>query len=331
ADQGMVDLDGGPLSLEAVEAVARRGEEVRLAPGPARALVAGRRFVEGLAASATPIYGITTGVGKLKDVVIPPAERAELQRNLVLSHAGGVGAPLSEVETRAVMVLLAASLARGASGVRRDILDLVVGCLNARVHPVIPEQGSVGSSGDLAPLAHIAACLIGEGDVWHDGEAVPARVALSHAGIARVRVEAKEGLALLNGTHFMTGLGALAALDATALVRLADVSGAMSLEALMGTNAAFDARIHALRPHPGQQACATNLCALTAESAIIASHHDCTRVQDAYSLRCMPQVHGSAREALAFARGVLERELASVTDNPVVLAEDRMVLNGGNF
>jgi len=326
-----VVLDGGPLALDDVAAVARRGAPVSVGPNAARRVAEGRRFVDELADAATPVYGITTGVGKLKDVVIPAGHRDDLQRNLVLSHAAGVGAPLSEPDTRAVMLLLAASLARGASGVRGELVDLVVACLNARVHPVIPEQGSVGSSGDLVPLAHVAACLIGEGDVWRDGEPRAAGEALARAGLAPVRLQAKEGLALLNGTHFMTALGTLAVIDATTLVRLADVTGAMSLEALMGTNAAFDARIHALRPHAGQQASAANLRALTAESAIIASHHDCTRVQDAYSLRCMPQVHGSAREALAFARGMLERELASVTDNPLVFAADRTVLSGGNF
>ncbi len=324
-------LDGGPLALADVAAVARDGVRVSVGPEAARRVAEARRFVDEVAGATAPIYGITTGVGKLKDVVIPPAERDALQRNLVLSHAGGVGAALSEAETRAMMLLLAASLARGASGVRREVLDLVVSCLNARVHPVVPEQGSVGSSGDLAPLAHVAACLIGEGEAWRNGRAMPAREVLTHAGLAPVRLQAKEGLALLNGTHLMTGLGSLAALDAARLASLADVTGAMSLEALMGTNTAFDARIHALRPHPGQVACAANLRALTADSGIIASHHDCTRVQDAYSLRCMPQVHGAAREAIGFARAVLERELGSVTDNPLVFAADRAVLSGGNF
>src|SRR5881409_4418907 len=293
----MVDLDGGPLSLEAVEAVARRGEQVSLAPGAEQALRAGRAFVDRLAAGSEPIYGITTGVGKLKDVVIPPGERADLQRNLVLSHAGGVGAPLPEADVRAIMLLLAASLARGASGVRPVVVETLIACLNRRVHPVVPEQGSVGSSGDLVPLAHVAACLIGEGDAWVDGRRAPAREALARAGLAPLVLEAKEGLALLNGTHLMTALAALAVTDTARLVRLADVAGAMSLEALMGTNAAFDERIHRLRPHPGQLASAANLRRLTAESGIIASHRDCTRVQDAYSLRCMPQVHGAAREA----------------------------------
>jgi histidine ammonia-lyase len=327
----MVDLDGGPLALEAVEAVARRGEPVALAPAARRALDASRAFVDRLAAGSEPIYGITTGVGKLKDVVIPPDQRAELQRNLVLSHAAGVGAALAEPDVRAIMLLLAASLARGASGVRPVVVETIVACLNRRVHPVVPELGSVGASGDLAPLAHVALCLLGEGVTGAGDREVPAAEALARAGVAPLVLETKEGLALLNGTHLMAGHGALTVLDAARLTRLADVAGAMSLEALMGSNAAFDPRIHALRPHPGQRAAAANLVRLTAESAIIASHRDCTRVQDAYSLRCMPQVHGSAREAVAFARSVIERELASVSDNPLLFPVDGVVLSGGNF
>ncbi|MGH7389449.1 MAG: histidine ammonia-lyase, partial [Candidatus Rokuibacteriota bacterium] len=328
---GTVVLDGGPLGLEAVEAIARRGARVTLAPAARHAVAEGRAHVERLADAGAPVYGITTGVGKLKDTPIPPADRARLQTNLVLSHAGGVGAPLAEDEARALMALLAASLARGASGVRPEVVEALVTALDAGLYPVVPELGSLGSSGDLAPLAHVAACLIGEGEAWLGGRRAPAREALARAGLAPLALEAKEGLALLNGTHLMTGVGALAVLDTERLARLADVAGAMSLEALMGTNAAFDPRIHALRPHPGQQASAANLRALTAGSAIIASHRDCTRVQDAYSLRCMPQVHGSAREAAAFARAVLEREAASVTDNPLVLAGEGLVLSGGNF
>jgi histidine ammonia-lyase len=327
----MVNLDGGPLALEAVEAVARRGESVALASAARRALDAGRAFVDRLAAGSEPIYGITTGVGKLKDVVIPPSQRADLQRNLVLSHAAGVGAPLAEPDVRAIMLLLAASLARGASGVRPVVVETIVACLNRRVHPVVPELGSVGASGDLAPLAHVALCLLGEGSTGAGDRQVPAAEALARAGVAPLVLETKEGLALLNGTHLMAGHGALTVLDTARLTRLADVAGAMSLEALMGSNAAFDPRIHALRPHPGQLAAAANLVRLTADSAIIASHRDCTRVQDAYSLRCMPQVHGSAREAVAFARSVIERELASVSDNPLLFPADGVVLSGGNF
>jgi histidine ammonia-lyase len=326
-----VVLDGGPLTLEAVTAVARGGARVEIAPGALHAVERSRAFVERLGAGDAPIYGITTGVGKLKDTLIPPADRGRLQRHLVLSHAGGVGAPLSEPEVRAMMLLLAASLARGASGVRPRLIEAVVACLNARVYPLVPERGSLGSSGDLAPLAHVAAVLIGEGEAWVDGARVSGAEALRRAGLAPVALESKEGLALLNGTHLMAGLGALALADALVLARLADVSGAMSLEALMGTNAAFDGRIHALRPHPEQVAVAANLRRLTAESGIIASHRDCTRVQDAYSLRCMPQVHGAARAAMGFARAIVERELGSVTDNPLVFPAEGDVLSGGNF
>jgi histidine ammonia-lyase len=326
-----VVLDGGPLTPEAVLAVAREGAGVELAPAARRRITASRAFIDRLGHDSAPVYGVTTGVGKLKDTVIPPADRARLQRNLVLSHAGGVGAALAEDEVRAVLLLLAASLGRAASGVRPEVVDLLVACLNRRLHPVVPELGSLGSSGDLAPLAHVAACLIGEGEAWLEGRRLTGREALARAGLAPLTLASKEGLALLNGTHLMTGVGALALLDAATLARLADVTGAMSLEALMGTNAAFDARIHALRPHPGQLASAANLRLLTAESGIIASHRDCTRVQDAYSLRCMPQVHGSARQAIALAREVLGRELGSVTDNPLVFPGDGQVLSGGNF
>jgi histidine ammonia-lyase len=326
-----VVLDSGPLTLEAVEAVARRGVPVALAAEAARRLEVGRAFVDRLSATTEPIYGITTGVGKLKDVVIAPEDRTRLQRNLVLSHAAGVGLPLAEDEVRALMLLLAASLTRGASGARPVLVERIVRALNARLYPLVPEQGSVGSSGDLAPLAHVAGALIGEGEGWLDGQRVSAREALARAGMPPLTLETKEGLALLNGTHMTAGLGTLAVLDSVRLARLADVTGAMSLEALMGTNAAFDERIHRLRPHPGQLASASNLRRLTEASAIIASHRNCTRVQDAYSLRCMPQVHGSYRAAIALAREILERELGSVTDNPLVFPEDGDVLSGGNF
>jgi histidine ammonia-lyase len=327
----VVVLDGGPLAPEAVEAVARHRVQVQVSREAVARLEAGRTLVDRLALGSAPVYGITTGVGKLKDVVIPVEDRNALQRNLVLSHAGGVGAPLAESETRAIMLLLAASLSRGASGVRPVVVDTLVACLNTAVHPVVPEQGSVGSSGDLAPLAHVACGLIGEGEAIAGGERMAAREALGRAGIEPLVLETKEGLALLNGTHLMAGLGTLAVVAVGRLVRLADVAGAMSLEALMGSHAAFDERIHRLRPHPGQLASAANLRRLTHDSAIVASHADCTRVQDAYSLRCMPQVHGAAREALTFTRGVIARELGSVTDNPLIFAADGDVRTGGNF
>jgi histidine ammonia-lyase len=322
---------GGALSLADVVAVARAEEPVELGPEVAARLNRGRATLERLDRAGEAVYGVTTGVGKLKDTTIPPEARRALQRNLVLSHSAGVGEPLGAAETRAILLLLAASLARGHSGVRPLVVERLVTCLERGILPIVPCRGSVGASGDLAPLAHVAACLIGEGDALIGGERRPARAAFAAAGVPPLVLEMKEGLALLNGTHVMAALAALLVHDATTLVRLADVSGAMSLEALMGSHVAFDARIHALRPHPGQLDSAANLWALTEDSGIIASHADCGRVQDAYSLRCMPQVHGAAREALRLAREIVERELGSVTDNPLVFPDDGAVLTGGNF
>ncbi len=324
-------LGAGLLSIGDVVAVAGDGVEVSLAAEVRARLERGRGALEALDREGQAIYGVTTGVGKLKDTIIPREARRTLQRNLVLSHAAGVGSPLEPRETRSLLLLLAASLARGYSGVRPVVVERLVDCLNRGVVPIVPARGSVGASGDLAPLAHVAACLIGEGEAMVGEARLPARQALARMGIEPLILEMKEGLALLNGTHLMAGLGALSVHEAAALARLADVTGAMSLEALMGTNAAFDPRIHALRPHPGQVAAAANLRALTADSGIIASHRDCTRVQDAYSLRCMPQVHGAAREAIRFAHEILEREINSVTDNPLLFPEDGAVLSGGNF
>jgi histidine ammonia-lyase len=322
---------GSALSIADVLAVARAAAPVAFGEGARARVARARAALERLDRDGQAVYGVTTGVGKLKDTSIPPQARRDLQRNLVRSHAAGVGEPLGAAESRAVLLLLAASLARGHSGVRPEVVTLLVECLNRGVLPVIPSRGSVGASGDLAPLAHVAACLIGEGEATVGGCRQPAREALAAAGLEPLVLEMKEGLALLNGTHVMAALGALLVDEATALARLADVCGAMSLEALMGTPAAFDPRIHALRPHPGQVDAAANLRALTAESAIIASHRDCARVQDPYSLRCMPQVHGAAREAIRLARDIVERELASVTDNPLVFPDDGAVLSGGNF
>jgi histidine ammonia-lyase len=331
-----VVIGAGPLALADVVAVARARATVALGPDVAARLDRGRAALDRIDASGQAVYGVTTGVGKLKDTLIPPADRRQLQRNLVLSHCAGVGDPLGEAETRSLLFLLAASLARGHSGVRPLVVETLAACLNRGVLPVVPERGSVGASGDLAPLAHVAACLIGEGEAMVDGARRPSREALARAGVTPLSLEMKEGLALLNGTHFMAGLATLLLEEALALARLADVAGAMSLEALMGSNAAFDARIHALRPHPGQLDSAANLRALTRDSGIIASHRDCTRVQDAYSLRCMPQVHGACREAIHFGREIVGREVNSVTDNPLLFlpegdGDDGAVLSGGNF
>lgn len=322
---------GGALSPEDVVGVARAGWPVAFPAEAERRVARGRAFVERVAAGEAPVYGITTGVGKLKDTLIPAAERPALQLNLLRSHAAGLGPPMSAAEARAMWLCLAASLARGHSGVRPEVVRLLVECLNRGLTPVVPEWGSLGASGDLIPLAHGALVLVGEGETWVDGRRLPGAAALAAVGLAPLVLAAKEGLALLNGTHQMAGVGALVLVDAAAALRVADVTGCMSLEALMGTNSAADARIHALRAHPGQVAAAANVRRLTAGSEIIASHADCHRVQDAYSLRCLPQVHGAAREAHAFARAVLVRELGSVTDNPLVFPGDGLTLMGGNF
>ena len=322
---------GGPLAVEDVVGVARAGWRLELPPAAEAQVARGRAYVDRLEAGDDLVYGITTGVGKLKDVRIAREDRRALQLNLLRSHAAGLGPAMSAAETRAMWCCLAASLARGHSGVRQAVVHLLVECLNRGVTPVVPEWGSLGASGDLIPLAHAGLVLIGEGEATLDGRRLPGGAALEAAGLAPVVLEAKEGLALLNGTHQMAGVGTLLLADAAATARLADVTACLSLEALMGTNTAADPRIHALRPHPGQAASAANVRRLTDGSAIIASHADCHRVQDAYSLRCVPQVHGATREACTFARAVLTRELASVTDNPLVFAADERVLTGGNF
>jgi histidine ammonia-lyase len=278
------------------------------------------------------VYGVSTGFGKLSEVHIPAGELRQLQLNLVRSHACGVGRPLSVPEVRAMILLRANVLALGLSGIRLEVIELLCELVNRGVTPFIPEKGSVGASGDLAPLAHLSLTLIGEGEAFYENELLPSGDALKKAGLRPVVLEAKEGLALLNGTQAMHAVGGLAVFRAKRLTRVADVAGAMSLEALKGTPTAFDARIHSARPHPGQQAVAEHLRHLLRDSEIRQSHlSDDPRVQDAYSLRCMPQVHGAVRGALEHCENVLEIESASATDNPLVFAETGDVLSGGNF
>jgi histidine ammonia-lyase len=326
-----IALDGDSLTLEALEEVARRRAPVAIAPGARERVTRARAVVDGAVARHAVVYGVTTGFGNFADVVIPGDKLSELQMNLVRSHAAGVGELLDEAETRALMLLRANVLAKGFSGVRPETLDLLVAMLNAGLHPAIPSQGSVGASGDLAPLAHLALALAGEGECVRDGARVPAADALERAGLRPVTLAAKEGLALINGTQLMTAVAGLALAEAWRLVRTADVIGAMTLDALMGTDVAFDPRIHAARPHPGQQKSARNLRKLLAGSPIRESHRDCGRVQDAYTLRCMPQVHGAVRDALDYATRVVATELNSATDNPMVFAEPGELLSGGNF
>ena len=325
-----VVIDGESLSLEALEAVAREGAAVRLADAARRRMAASRAALEARAAGGRPVYGVNTGFGSLSDVVIEPSQVDALQVNLLRSHAFGVGSPTSPEGTRATILLRANVLAKGYSGVRPLIVDALLDLLNRRVHPVIPEKGSVGASGDLAPLAHLALVLVGEGEATYDGARMNGREVLAAAGLAPLALQAKEGLALVNGTCFSAALGALALLRAERLARIADVAGAMSLDALRGTPAAFDPRVHRVRPHPGHGACAANLVRLLEGSAIRESHRDCPKVQDQYSLRCMPQVHGASRDAFAFARRALEVEANAATDNPLVF-EDGEVVSAGNF
>jgi len=328
-----LQLDGRPLTLDEIASVALDGRQVAVAKSAIARMERSRAVVENVVMRGDTAYGINTGFGKLSDVRIGPDDLEALQRNLVRSHACGVGEPLPADEVRAMLLLRANVIAKGLSGVRPIVLETLVGMLNHQIHPVIPARGSVGASGDLAPLAHLALALIGEGQVVYAGERIAAATALARAGIEPLTLRAKEGLALLNGTQAMAGVGGLAVARAMRVVELFDVAGAMSLEALMGTPAAFDARIHEARPHTGQLAAAKHLRELLAESEIRESHrHGDPRVQDAYCLRCMPQVHGAVRGALQHAREVIEIEAGSATDNPLIFAgSDPEILSGGNF
>ncbi|HEV8359818.1 MAG TPA: histidine ammonia-lyase [Candidatus Thermoplasmatota archaeon] len=332
ADKPVV-IDGTTLTLEQVLKVARRKAPVELDEAALERVQASRRVVEGLVKRGAVVYGVTTGVGELARKTISPAEAAKLQRNLILSTAAGTGPSLAEDEVRAMMVLRLNALAKGVSGVRPIVLQQLEAMLNANLLPDVPCQGSVGASGDLAPLAHLALAMMGEGEVGVKGKLQPAAQALAKAGLKPLELQAKEGLSLINGTQAMTALGILAVHDGYRLLQDAQVAAAMSLEALLGTDKAFDARLHEARPHDGQKTVARNLRLLLEGSAIIASHrqhHDGPDpVQDPYTLRCIPQVLGAAMDQLRHAEEVLAIEVNSATDNPLVLGED--VVSGGNF
>ena len=332
-------LSGGELTLEQVGAAALGGARVEVA-APARERVrAARRLVDRIAQGEVPTYGINTGFGTLAEVSIPRADLQRLQRNLILSHSAGTGQPLSLPEVRALMLLRANVLAGGYSGIRESTLDLLIAMLEREVIPVVPEKGSVGASGDLAPLAHLALVLIGEGEAFYQGERMPGREALVRAGLQPVVLEAKEGLALVNGTQAMQAVGGLALLLAERCARIADIAAAMTVEGLMGSHKPFLAAIHSVRGHAGQSLVAADLRALLKGSQINLSHQDahCQKVQDPYSLRCAPQVHGAARDALAFVRRTLAIEANAATDNPLVFVESfedvpaGTIVSGGNF
>ena len=329
-------IDGENLTFEQVLAVAYGQPDqprVMLADAAKANVQRAAAAVDTLIERGEIAYGITTGFGAFKDKIISLTEVELLQRNIVLSHAVGVGDPFDTPTTRAIMLIRANTLARGFSGIRAETLELMLDCLNRGVHPIIPEKGSLGASGDLAPLAHFACVLIGEGKAEYRGEVLGGSEALRRAGLAPIKLRAKEGLALTNGTTVMTAVGLLETARAIKLADLADIAGCMSLEALHGTPSAFDERIHQLRPHPRQLDCARNLRSILEGSGFLRGF-DPTNVQDAYTLRCIPQVHGACRDSIAYAEWLLKIELNSVTDNPLIFQNDDgaiEVISGGNF
>jgi len=331
-------IDGDHLTLEDVVAVAQawsRPETLKaaLSPEAREKINRSRQAVEEFVARGEVIYGVTTGFGAFKDRIIPPDQVTQLQHNIIMSHAVGVGEPFDQATTRALMLIRANTLAKGYSGVRLELLETLLELINRGVHPVIPSQGSLGASGDLAPLAHMSLVLLGEGEAIYRGERLPGGEAMKRAGIPAIELTAKEGLALTNGTAVMCAVGALTTCQAENLSKVADIAGCLSLEALHGTPLAFDERIHAVRPHPRQVDCATYLRRLI-EGSTFLRPYDPLNVQDAYTLRCIPQVHGAVRDAVLYAHWVLEIELNSATDNPLIFFEEDgrpISLSGGNF
>ncbi len=336
--ESRVIVDGEGLRVDDVVAVAEAYRDpskvqAELAPQARERIIRARQAVDHFLSCGEVVYGITTGFGHFKSCLIPTADAEQLQRNILMSHAVGVGDPVDEATTRAVMLIRANTLAKGHSGVRLETVEHLLQALNAGVHPLIPCKGSLGASGDLAPLAHMALVLLGQGEARYRGEVLPGGEALRRAGLEPLTLGAKEGLALTNGTAFMTAIGSLVTRRAEHLAQVADLAGALSCEALHATARAFDERIHAVRPHPRQMACAAYLRRLLEGSQFLRPD-DPLNVQDAYTLRCMPQVHGAARDAVAYARWALEIELNSATDNPLIFFEDDgrpVCLSGGNF
>ena len=327
----LVKIDGNNLTLKEVEAVALRRVKVKIDPKAISKINKCRKFVEEIVDEEQTVYGINTGFGKLCNQRIAKKDIDKLQENLVLSHALGVGPFFSQEEVRAIMLLRANVLAKGHSGVRLELIQTLVDMLNKEVHPVIPEKGSVGASGDLAPLAYMALPLLGKGWVIYRGEIMEGREALRKAKIKPVKLSSKEGLSLINGTCVMTAVGVLALLKAERLVELADMAGAMSMEAALCTPVAFDPNVQKVREYKGQRISAENLINLTKGSQIREFHKACPKVQDPYSFRCMPQVHGAVRDSLAHIRSVLEIEINSATDNPLVFPDQNKVISAGNF
>ncbi|VBB07365.1 phenylalanine/histidine ammonia-lyases active site [Lucifera butyrica] len=327
----MIYLDGYSLTLAEVVKAAREYETVGLQDCGIRQILASRAIVDKVLEEENPVYGISTGFGDFSRVFISKEKREKLQKNLILSHAAGVGDYLPEDAVRAAMLLRANSLCKGYSGIRLSTVEMLLAMLNRRVYPAVPAKGSVGASGDLAPLSHMVLVMLGEGQAFLNGELVTGAEALAAAGLKPVALGGKEGLALINGTQIMTAVGCLVWHDAAKLMQVADIAAALSLEALKGTRTAFDPRISRVRPHIGQMATADNMLRLTENSGIISSHVHCSKVQDAYSLRCIPQVHGASKDALRRVGETLAVEINAATDNPLIMPDDGDVLSGGNF
>ena len=319
------------MTLADLVATARYRAKVKLAPESEKKIRQTRKLVDQWVAEGKTIYGVTTGFGALSDVAISRKDTRQLQKNILMSHAAGVGKPLDEETVRGIMALRIKDLAKGHSGIRLETVEHLMALLNWGVYPVVPAKGSVGASGDLAPLAHLALVLLGLGEAFYKGQRMTGKQVLSKCGLKPLRLEAGEGLALVNGTQVMTALGGLAVYDAIQLCKLTDIAAAMSLEVLMGSRTEFNARIHQVRPHPGQNASADNMERMTRNSEIISSHKDCSRIQDAYTLRCSPQVHGATKDAIEYCRNVIETEMNSATNNPLIFSDSEDFLLGGNF
>lgn len=327
----MIKIDGNSLTIEDVVAVSRNYAEVELAAAAIDKIVRSRKFVEKILKENKTVYGINTGFGELANTFISAEDSAKLQENLIRSHAVGVGEPLPEDAVRGIILLRANALTKGHSGVRKELIEFLIELLNKKVYPYIPSQGSVGASGDLAPLAHLALVITGEGECLEESKRRPAARVLEKKGIKPMKLLAKEGLGLINGTQVMAAIGCLAKHDAELLLKNAQIAGSLSLEALKGTARAFAEKIHVLRPHPGQVRIAANIRKLIEGSEIIASHKNCEKVQDAYTLRCMAQVLGPIADTLNYAGNVLSIEINSATDNPLIFPDEEEVISGGNF
>lgn len=319
------------MTLEALVSIARHGAKVQLTEASVQRINEARQLIEQWVKEEKSIYGVTTGFGALSDVAISKKDTRQLQQNILMSHSAGTGDMLDEATVRAIMALRIKDFALGHSGIRLETAQHLITILNKGVYPVVPEKGSVGASGDLIPLAHLSLVIIGLGEAYYQGQRMSGAKALNHCGITPLRLETAEGLALINGTQVMSAIGGLAVYDAVNLAKLTDIASAMSLEVLMGSRMEFDPRIHQVRPHPGQTAAADNMYRITQNSDIVTSHKDCHRIQDAYTLRCSPQVHGASKDAVFYAKNVLETEVNAATNNPLIFPESRDFLLGGNF